>query len=94
MKFKFKHKRPKRKDLDGLSLSELKTLLKQMGHKFPRNFCRSWYVSKRNDRLYRWRWWGEFGFRVDISEPLDQFDRWANSTEKTVDFSTIKKGML
>jgi hypothetical protein len=80
-------KKPKRNQLGGYSVSEFKTLLKLRGHQVPRNLYWSGYVTHYENRAYRWRYWGEDGFVVDISEPLDQFDRWSNSTEQTVGFS-------
>ena len=83
--------RPKRKELRGFSLSELKTQLKLLGHKVPRNMSSNGYVTEYNNRMYRWRWWDTAGFYIDISEPLEDFDRWANSTKKTIDFSSFHK---
>ena len=80
-------RRPTRNQLAGYSLSEFKTLLKRLGHKVPRDMDLSGYVTEYNNRLYRWRWWSDEGFVVDVSEPLDQFDRWANSVEEVIKFS-------
>jgi|GEM_PF-5908152 len=82
---------PKRKELSGLSRSEFKTLLKRNGHKIDRGFFSSNCISQRKNRLYRWRWWADEGFVVDISCPLNDFDRWGNSTERTVPFEDAFK---
>ena len=85
--------RPNRNQLAGYSLSEFKTLLKRLGHKVPRNLATTGYVTEYNNRLYRWRWWGDvYGddtgeFFVDVSCPLSEFDRWANSTDEVIKFS-------
>ena len=71
--------RPNRIQLEGMSLSEFKTMLKRKGHKVPRNFCKYGCVSKYKNRLYRWRYWANVGFVVDISCLMPEFDRWANS---------------
>lgn len=69
----------------GLPRNKLKTLLKRNGYKVRRDFFK-WgaCVCTKGQRHYRFRWWGEEGFVVDISA-LD-FDRWANSVERTVPF--------
>lgn len=68
------------KNINGMSRSEFKRILKKFGHELKRNF---WIdrKSKFYDRLYRWRF--DDGV-VDISCPVDYFDRWANSTDCTV----------
>lgn len=78
--------RPTRDQLAGYSLSEFKTFLKQLGHNVPRNLESTGYVTKYDGRCFRWRWWSEVGFEVDRSEPIEDFDRWANSTEQTYFF--------
>jgi len=84
--------KPKRKELSGLSPSEFKTLLKRKGHHVARDFFGVWCcISQRRNRLYRWRWWADEGFVVDISCPLNDFDRWGNSTERTVPFEDAFK---
>jgi len=81
-------KRPTRKQLNGYSLSELKTMLKRAGHKVPRNLEREAYVTECDGRLFRWRWWAE-EFVVDRSEPIEDFDRWANSVEGSFPVSSL-----
>lgn len=76
--------RPPREKLLGMSPSEFKTLLKRMGHRVPRDFYRGACISRKYNRLFRWRWWAKEGFMVDIGEPDETFDRWANSVEVTV----------
>ena len=74
--------------------SKLKTWLKRNGFKgegvagdrVPMRECVG-YVE-RNGRKYRIR--ERDGF-VDIGEPLGTFDRWANSTEKTIPLTTFLK---
>jgi hypothetical protein len=83
--------RPKNRDqLAGYSLSEFKTYLKQLGHKVPRNIANTGYVTEYQNRAYRWRWWSDEGFVVDVSGPLEEFDRWANSVEETYSFEEMK----
>ena len=83
--------RPKNRDqLAGYSLSEFKTYLKQLGHKVPRNLATTGYVTEYQNRAYRWRWWSDEGFVVDVSGPLEEFDRWANSVEETYSFGEMK----
>lgn len=75
--------RPPRDKLLGMSASEFKTMLKRMGHKVPRDFFKG-CISRVGDRRFRWRWWSEEGFLVDVGEPDHLFDRWANSVYVTV----------
>jgi len=83
--------RPKNRDqLAGYSLSEFKTYLKQLGHKVPRNLANTGYITVYQNRAYRWRWWSDEGFVVDVSGPLEEFDRWANSVEETYSFGEMK----
>jgi len=86
MKFKYNFKRPTRDQLEGMSPSQFKTFLKQRGHKITRDFFKSGSVSYRRGRAYRFRWWSEGGFVVDVSCPLADFDRWANSVDNVVNF--------
>jgi hypothetical protein len=81
-------RRPTRKQLNGYSLSELKTMLKRAGHKVPRNLERDAYVTECDGRLFRWRWWAD-EFLVDRSEPIEVFDRWGNSTEESLPASYL-----
>lgn len=86
-KFKFNlGPRPSRDQLGGYSCSEFKTLLKKFRFKVGRSLhCQ--YSILRKSRAYRFRWWNnDVGFVVDISCPLADFDRWANSTEQIVPF--------
>jgi hypothetical protein len=82
---KFKSKKPSRKDLYGFSPSEFKTLLKKNNYKIPRNFYKIGSVAKYKNRLFRFRWWSA-DYSVDISCSISDFDRWANSTEKTLHY--------
>jgi hypothetical protein len=84
---KFKQRRPSRDQLWGMSPSQFKTLLKRRGHCVGRDFFKIGSVSKHKGRLYRFRWWGRVGeFFVDVSCPVIDFDRWANSTDCTLTF--------
>lgn len=85
-------KRPNREQLCGYSLSEFKQFLRKQNHKVPRNLASTGYVTLKGDRMFRWRWWSDDGFVVDRSEPLEIFDRWANSTEQTYSFKSSYKG--
>jgi hypothetical protein len=78
--------KPNRTQLSGMSPSQFKTLIKQAGHKVPRDFFKYGCVSHYKNRAYRWRHWGTDGFVVDISCPLSEFDRWANSCDRTISF--------
>lgn len=96
MKKLFKTKKPTREELEGFSPSELKTFIKQLGHKVPRDFFAKSSISKYKNRYYRWRWWGspysnDSTFVVDISCLQSNFDRWANSAEDCVNFKFFKK---
>lgn len=84
MKFKISYNRPKKQTL-GMSRSRFKTYLKQRGHKVKRDFFKN-SVSHYKGRAYRFRWWSN-EFLVDISCPLVDFDRWANSTDVVVLFN-------
>lgn len=77
--------RPNKEQLGGLRPSDLKTLMRQCGFKVPRGFYSQWYYpAKRDDRLYMITYNDDGHVCMRISEPLDQFDRWANSTEEFV----------
>ena len=86
MKFKYKFK-PDCILLSGMSCSEFKTMLKRRGYKVPRDFFKIGACATFKNRMYRFRYWNTIGnFVVDISCPLKYFDRWANSTDKTITF--------
>jgi len=82
-------KRPTREQLEGYSLSEFKLLLKRLGHKVPRNLSHTAYVTEKGVHYFRWRWWSEEGFVVDLSVPEWDFDRWANSVDETFPFRSF-----
>ena len=87
MRFKYVHKKPSRDELHGMSASEFKTMLKQRGYKVGRDFFKMGSIASKHNRIYRFRYWGQMGeFFVDVSCPLPSFDRWANSTDKVVNF--------
>jgi hypothetical protein len=78
----------------GLSQRQLKALLKYHHYKVPRDWHRRDYVAQKGNRLYRFRWWTQEGFLVDVSEPLLSFDRWANSTYQTLSWRDFQKQYL
>lgn len=90
MKFEYREyraRRPTRDQLWGMSPSQFKTFLKKRGHHVDRDFFQKGSVSHYKGRAYRFRWWGAVGeFFVDVSCPLTEFDRWANSTNEVVTF--------
>jgi hypothetical protein len=94
MKFKFKYTRPGRTKLCGFSQSEFKTFLRRNGFRVHREFfglkCSE---AERGGRRYRFRHWAEGGFLVDISCKLNDFDRWANSTDEAITFEEFKERM-
>lgn len=83
MKFKPIHVRPK---LAGRAA--FKTLLKRQGYNVPRDFYgASCCILRKGGRYYRFRF--EAGV-VDVSCPRNDFDRWANSTERTERIKCMK----
>ena len=86
MKFIFSYKKPDRDRLWGMSASQFKTLLKRQGFKVDRDFFKMGATAQLGNRLYRFRYWAWPDFFVDISCPLTEFDRWANSTDRTINF--------
>jgi hypothetical protein len=68
-----------------MNRSSIKTWFRRNGfepHGVPGNWrdAMKYGVFKRNDRLYRVRQ-NQGTWVIDVSEPLCQFDRWANSRE-------------
>lgn len=86
MKFKYRHQKPSRDHLWGMSCSQFKTFLKRRGYTLPRDFFKKGSVAIKGNRLYRFRHWAFPDFFVDVSCPLNDFDRWANSTDRTINF--------
>lgn len=80
---KFKYRRPK-----FAGRAAFKTLLKRNGFLVPRNFFgRGCCIAEKNNRLYRFLFlYGE----VDVSCKRYEFDRWANSTDDTIDIEQFK----
>lgn len=76
-----------------MNRSSIKTWFRKNGFK-PHGKPGTWRTAmkystfKRNDRLYRVRQ-NQGVWVVDVSEPLCQFDRWANSRE--VDGESLEK---
>jgi len=89
MRFKYTVKKPSRDQLSGMSASQFKTMLKRKGFKVDRDFFKLGAMAKRGNRLYRFRYWAFPDFFVDISCPLNEFDRWANSVDTTVNFDNF-----
>ena len=86
MRFKYTVTKPNRDQLSGMSPSQFKTMLKRRGFKVDRDFFKLGAMAKRGNRLYRFRYWAHPDFFVDISCPLNEFDRWANSVDRTINF--------
>ncbi len=84
VKFKYKCNKPTRTKLNGMSPSQFKTFLKRKGFKVSRDFFKTSIAYNKN-RAYRFRWWSD-SFEVDISCPLNEFDRWANSVDEVLNF--------
>jgi hypothetical protein len=84
MKFKYIFKKPNRDQLWGMSPSQFKTMLKLRGFTVDRDFFKIGAMAKKGNRLYRFRYWAFPDFFVDISCPLNEFDRWANSVDRTI----------
>ncbi len=94
MKFKYKPKKPNRAQLHGMSPSQFKTMLKRRGYKVSRDFFKAGSIATYKGRLYRFRWWGQDGeFFVDMSCPISEFDRWANSTDNVIQFFNWQEGV-
>lgn len=86
MRFKYRAQKPSRDRLWGMSPSQFKTLLKRKGFAVPRDFFKMGAMARKGNRLYRFRYWAWPDFFVDISCPLNEFDRWANSVDRTINF--------
>ena len=86
MRFKYKVEKPTRDRLWGMSPSQFKTLLKRKGFDVSRDFFKMGAMAQKGNRLYRFRYWAFPDFFVDISCPLNEFDRWANSVDRTINF--------
>lgn len=89
MKFKYKYRRPTRDQLGGMSPSEFKTMLKLRGYAITRDFFKMGSIAVYKGRRYRFRWWSD-EFVVDVSCPIPDFDRWANSVDEVEYFSDWK----
>jgi hypothetical protein len=61
-------------------------MLKLRGFSVDRDFFKTGAMAQKGNRLYRFRYWAWPDFFVDISCPLNEFDRWANSVDKTINF--------
>jgi len=84
--------KPSRKELDGLSPSELKTLLKRNNFKIKRGFFKYGSIARKGSRLYRFRY-NQGMFVVDISEEKKNFDRWSNSVQEVQVFSYFRRNL-
>jgi hypothetical protein len=89
MRSKIKLNRPRREQLHNMSRSAVKTQLKLWGFKVPRDlFGYGCGIFSRGNRLYRLRWSAECVL-LDESCTKPEFDRWANSTERTFTWSSF-----
>ena len=80
---KWKYTRPK-----FVGRAAFKTLLKRNGFKVKRDFYGArCCIAQHGGRQYRFRF--DSGV-VDVSCPLADFDRWANSTELTMSIAEMK----
>lgn len=84
---KWKHHRPK-----FTGRAAFKTLLKRNGFKVSRRFygfdcC----ITKKSGRYWRFRFHDGV---VDMSCKIEDFDRWANSTDETLDLEELKVRLL
>ena len=86
MRFKYTATKPSRDQLWGMSASQFKTMLKRKGFKVDRDFFKTGAMAKKGNHLYRFRYWAHPEFLVDISCPLKDFDRWANSVDRIINF--------
>ena len=84
---KWKYTRPK-----FVGRAAFKTLLKRNGFKVKRDFYGArCCIAQHGGRQYRFRF--DSGV-VDVSCPLADFDRWANSTELTTSIEEMKVRLL
>ena len=92
MKFKHRASRPKRDQLNGMSPSEFKTLLRRRGYTIGRDFFKYGCQARYKNRSYRFRWYSDGGFSVDKSCLRSDFDRWANSVDEVIAISNWLEG--
>lgn len=76
----YKFPRPTREQLGGMSPSEFKTLLRRRGLTIRRDFFKN-SMARMGGKYYRFRWWNNES-TVDICININEFDRWANSTDQ------------
>lgn len=84
--YHYRFSKPIREQLWGMSPSQFKTCLKRHGYKVRRDFFKYGSIAYKGNRLYRFRYWASPDFFVDISCPKNEFDRWANSVDQTINF--------
>ena len=86
IKVQHKSARPTKSKI-GMSPSQLKTMILRRGYRLPdnREFYKYGSVAYYKGRAYRFRWWSDIPM-VDISCPRVDFDRWANSVDKSIPF--------
>ena len=83
---KWKYTRPK-----FVGRAAFKTLLKRNGFKVKRDFYGpSCCIAQLGGRQYRFRFDSD---EVDVSCPMADFDRWANSTDETMSIEEMKVGL-
>lgn len=61
--------------------SDLRTKLKRAGFKFPHDSKKLRWDAIYGNRQFRFRF-ESLPRLIDVSEPLEDFDRWANSTHQ------------
>ena len=77
----YKFPRPNREQLCGMSPSEFKTILRLRGLFLRRDFYKN-SMARMGGKYFRFRWWSPEP-TVDICFNINEFDRWANSTDKS-----------
>ena len=92
-KFRIYQVKPRRDQLWNMSASEFKTFLRKHGFKVPREFFKRGSVCTKKNRFYRFRYWAQPEFFVDISCPVNEFDRWANSVDQVINFYNFIENM-
>jgi hypothetical protein len=77
----YRFPRPTREQLGGMSPSQFKTELRRRGLFIRRDFYKN-SMARMGGKYYRFRWWDNEP-TVDICLNINEFDRWANSTDQT-----------
>ena len=77
----YRFPRPSREQLCGMSPSEFKTALRLKGLFLRRDFYKN-SMARMGGKYFRFRWWSPEP-TVDICLNINEFDRWANSIDKS-----------